>query len=376
VIPIVYFDERPKEKREDLYDREEELSSLINYIRNCKPLILILGLRRTGKTSLVKVAINEIKRPSIYIDCRVFEEKIAISIEDFIRHLGNSISSSLRRWKGLIEYMKSIRSASIFGFRIEFSWKGESRTSISEVFDAINSYGEDKGLCIPIIFDEVQELSKLKGINLLPIFAYAYDNLRNISVILTGSKIGLLYRFLKINDSSSPLYGRVKFEINLKNLSRRESIDYLIKGFNQLNIKAPIDVIEYAVDRLNGIIGWLTYFGVKAIIHGVKRETVDLTLIEGSKLAISELENFLKIRPIARKRYLIILRRIADNPASWSEIKRYLESIEGRVISKSNLTLLLRNLVNAGFISKNNENKYYIVDPILRYAFYSGLIKL
>ncbi|WP_156770060.1 MULTISPECIES: hypothetical protein [Sulfolobaceae] len=36
----------------------------------------------------------------------------------------------------------------------------------------------------------------------------SFNNLRKVKTILTGLKIGLLYRYLKIEDPGSPLYER------------------------------------------------------------------------------------------------------------------------------------------------------------------------
>ncbi|WP_373419225.1 hypothetical protein [Vulcanisaeta moutnovskia] len=51
--------------------------------------------------------------------------------------------------------------------------------------------------------------------------------------------------------------------------------------------------------------------------------------------------------------------------ATWSEVKRYLELKEGRPISDSEVTKLLRKLVDNGFAMKVG-NQYIIVNPILR----------
>lgn len=53
------FDPRPKDDPRDLFDREEELSKLkfgINF-----PITLLLGIRRSGKSSLVKVLMREVE---------------------------------------------------------------------------------------------------------------------------------------------------------------------------------------------------------------------------------------------------------------------------------------------------------------------------
>ena len=46
------FDPRPKSSRKELYDREKELEFLDKNVD--RPLVAVLGVRRIGKTSLLK----------------------------------------------------------------------------------------------------------------------------------------------------------------------------------------------------------------------------------------------------------------------------------------------------------------------------------
>ena len=69
------FDPKPKEDPKDLFDREKEMEKLkfgINY-----PITLLLGIRKSGKSSTVKVLMNEEKRRNkdiwLYLDLRKFE---------------------------------------------------------------------------------------------------------------------------------------------------------------------------------------------------------------------------------------------------------------------------------------------------------------
>ncbi|MGB9759743.1 MAG: hypothetical protein ACPLZG_07985 [Thermoproteota archaeon] len=82
------------------------------------------------------------------------------------------------------------------------------------------------------------------------------------------------YKFLKIDDPASPLYGRYIEEVKVEPLSREQSIDFLYKGFNEVGIKPSEKVIEDVVDKLDGIIGWLSYFGLTALRNGLNEETV------------------------------------------------------------------------------------------------------
>jgi len=360
------FDERPKENIEDLYDRNRELKLLIKLIRECKPLILILGLRRTGKTSLLKVALNQLNLPHIVIDCRVFEENISISYNDIIRVFEKALNNLVRRRRKIINFLKSIKAINIAGLEIKFTHMFKRRISLIEVFEKLNEYCESENQCMVIAFDEAQELAKARGIRFLPIIAYSYDNFPRLTFIFTGSKIGLLYRFLKIDDPKSPIYGRVRHEIFLKNFTREMSLDFLRKGFREANMMVDEKILEKAVEKLDGIVGWLTYFGSLSIQYKASEKIIQRVLEEGSRIVLNELENFFRIRYIARKRYQLILKRIAIENASWIEIKDYIE-VKDRPISDSNLALLLNNLIDAGFIEKKDKI-YRITDPVLKYA--------
>jgi len=73
------FLDRPAEKPEELFDREEELEQLRRAVES-RRLTLVVGMRRVGKTSVVKAGTYGMAR--IYIDARAFEERPYISYGD------------------------------------------------------------------------------------------------------------------------------------------------------------------------------------------------------------------------------------------------------------------------------------------------------
>lgn len=66
----------------DIFDRENEIKLLKNSLDS--PLIVIIGLRRTGKTSLVKSVLNSLKVTYLFLDMRKFENREYIVYKDFI----------------------------------------------------------------------------------------------------------------------------------------------------------------------------------------------------------------------------------------------------------------------------------------------------
>jgi len=138
-------------------------------------------------------------------------------------------------------------------------------------------------------------------------------------------------------------------------------MDFLRRGFEQVGMKVEDSLLEEARGRFDGIIGWLTYFGL-SMING--KEPVESIEKRASKLAVSELEHALRIYGVAESRYREALKIIATlGHARWTQIKRGIEARIGKIYSS--LCSILSNLVDSGFLEKTEE-RYKIADPALR----------
>ncbi|TDA31867.1 MAG: hypothetical protein DSO04_03205, partial [Hadesarchaea archaeon] len=62
------FDDRPKEDRKALFDREKEVNELKKSLKH--PITVVTGIRRIGKTSVLKVSLKEIGRESLLLGCQ------------------------------------------------------------------------------------------------------------------------------------------------------------------------------------------------------------------------------------------------------------------------------------------------------------------
>ncbi|WP_297506313.1 ATP-binding protein [Thermococcus sp.] len=359
----MYFDERPKSRREDLYDREKELKEMLTSIEHQKPLVVLKGIRRLGKTSLLRVALNEANVPHVIVDLRGVNPNSRRDLYlRFQSALNEYLSKNAPLFARLKDKLKLIDGVSLSGIGVSLSWKNP------ETLYSLISALEGEGFVIA--FDEVQEARGPAGKELASLIAHFYDY-GETTFILTGSEIGLLYDFLGVENPEAPLYGRVFHEIGLSRFSREQSLDFLRKGFEQAGVDAPEEILEKAVDRLDGIVGWLVEFGVVSLREGLREEVIGKVLEEASKLALAELERFLEKRPLARRRYLTILRAIALGKNTWSELKRELEGKEKREIEDATVARLLNALLKASFIEKRAEGRnvsYRIADPVLEFA--------
>jgi len=359
----VLFDPVPKEAREELFDREGELNELEAYAKSSSPLILVLGVRRIGKTSLLKVFINESDYPAIYVDARKLSE-YGYSKAGLYRVLAESFNKQRRLVERLVEYLKRIKGIRVLDIGVEFDWRSKE-LSLSSILEKLDEYAEEEGKFFLVVIDEAQELRYLRGhgrIDFRSIIAYAYDNLHYVKFILSGSEVGVLHEFLGFNNYTSPLYGRVRSIVTLERFSRDKSVEFLEEGFNEAGFKAPRDLLCEVVEKLDGIPGWLAFYGYMAV---QRRDPSILgqVLEEAVKVAKTELINLTKPSEL----YKHVLKAIAMGYKNWSNVKYFVEAHVGRPVYDKVLYESLKKLIALSIIAKLNE-EYNFIDPLYREA--------
>ncbi len=367
MYPMGLFDPRPKSNPRDFFDREKELNEFTRYVKSC-PLTVVLGLRRIGKTSLILTGLELSKKKYIYIDCKALPSNGVIGIDEFILLFIQSLDFFCRKYHPLrskiYRFLEGIRGVSIGPLGVSINTRKFSYSSLIDILYYLDDLGEN----LVLVIDEAQELRRIARYRFDSLIAFIYDNLRNINTVLSGSQIGLLYRLLRTSDPDAPLYGRLYMEVRLGRLTDDLSREYLYRGFNEYGLEPPSDYIEYIVEQVDGVIGWLTYIGYYSVEKRVfSRRNVDEIIRSAYSIVINELENFLKIHWIARDRYIALLETIAyHGELSWSSLYREVVSKTG-YIPKTTYNRLLRQLVEAGFIEKH-DSRYKIADPILQKA--------
>jgi len=360
------FDINPKENRRDLFDRERELSETYEALKLGERFIIVYGVRRIGKTSLLKVALNDSIYPFVIVDVRaIYYSENIVSAPVLVRYLLEGFKSHMRVYErvkfDLKEALKRIHKIRIGEFEIEI--EPGARVPLTSVLSCINEWCRDHGMRFVFVFDEAQYL-RFSNVRYDGVFAWAIDNLGNLTFILTGSEVGILRDFLRIEDAESPLFGRYRREIYVDRFSRDASISFLVQGFRELNIEPSMDEIEEIVNTFNGLVGWLTMYGYYRALRKLSHEEAKRKVFEeGSKLVLGELE---KVIYPSRKRYVAILKAVASGLHRWSSIKAYLEAKAGPITDRS-FTSLLKNLVRYGYLEKTN-GEYRIPDPMVEYT--------
>lgn len=351
----MYFEITPKTRKEDLFGREYLVDSLVSNINDKSVrLIVIKGLRRTGKTSLLNVALKEIKQKKVKIDVReapYYDRKEFMSyvVEKIKTEIGESL------FKKILKHISGIK----------FSYKDISATLYLEIeknflrfFEKLNDQFKRKNSLFVIAFDEVQLLSEIKFDHIL---AAIFDNYKNIKLVLTGSEIGLVDEFLGKKDVDSLLFGRALLELDIKKLNDDEVSQFLTQGFNQIKQKIGLKEIKEVIEVFDGIIGWATHYGWLRSKNTPHHQAILKMIEEGSKLTKKELDKFLIKRRKAN--YLRVLRSVAKGYNRWSLLKNQFVK-KGTKISDRQLNLYLKELLDYSFLEKINKN-YFITDPLL-----------
>lgn len=337
------FDIAPKENIRDLYDRKEKLSLLASSIRSDERLILIYGARRVGKTSLMRTFLKSGQMPFISIDLK----------EIFFSH--GSVPATALYGTIAREFANTARS--LCSAQVALN----ENASLSDLLRAIDDCAGAAGTKIIIAIDEAQYLRFSGKVRYDGIIAWALDNLRNICFIMTGSESGILREFMSGEDESTPLFGRFRREITLQRFRREESIGFLKSGFADAGMHMADGEIGEAVDRLDGVVGWLTYYGhFRSGARMSHLDAVRMVMDEGARITTAELDSSISK---SRNRYVHILKAIASGLDTWSVIKAYVISNTG-VISDTVLNSLMRTLVRIGTVEKSESGRYRVADPV------------
>lgn len=336
---IKLFDLQPKSRREDLFNREKELEELHYAVRKGYQLIALLGVRRIGKTSVLKTYLNEVS--GVYLDMRGVLRR-----DDIYLRLADSLNSNLKKLKKFIE---GIRGIEIAGISVSVRWKGRDSLSLSGLLTEINKKKER----FVVAIDEIQHLRPPLSAELKNLLAYSYDNLENITIIVAGSEIGMLRGFLGTEDPSSPLYGRGIYEINVERFPEDKSREFLRKGFIEEGMEPPEDAISQAINFFDGIVGWLVLFGRKYVDGQRNFEEIKEAAVEMAKEELSKLS----------EREKMVLEAIANGSKRWSDVRSYIAEKYGIILPKSTLSRMVDKLEKLSILEG-----YEFLDNVYREA--------
>ena len=333
----MYFDIGPKERIKDFFNYREEYRKVRTALRRGERIIAIIGVRRVGKTSLMNVLFNDLDGINVWVDGRIINDA-----KDLIAVLEQGIEQN----GGIFGSIKSL-GISISGMGITTGLSIEPKTKA-----VIRKCGK-----IHLFIDEAQYANCMEIAKAL---SYLYDRFPNVQIIISGSEIRLIDEVLGITNSSHPLYGRRVEIIELKRLDKEKSLEFLRLGFKQVSKRVPSSELEEVVERLDGLIGWLTLYGYERAIANSEHP---LEKVEYIAMGIVEAELKRLLGNKRNKALYISILRYANN-RKWKELLSVVRDEIGKV-NNASFSRALKELVRYSFIEKIND-RYVVADPIIR----------
>ncbi|MFX1248066.1 MAG: ATP-binding protein [Promethearchaeota archaeon] len=319
----------------------------------------IAGLRRTGKTTLIRSVAATIKDTNV-IYMNMWElTPDELKPEQFLKYLLHKIQETVKKDKKLLQGVQ-IDNIQLMGVSLKLE---KQQQLFHQVLEKILNQK-------PMIWilDEIQELSNESHI--FKYLAALHDKFApKLSVVFLGSVVALR-QLLKITPSN-PLYGRLSHEILLSPFDEVKSRTLLKEGFNQCGKTIQENVIIEAALQLGGFAGWLTHFGRLLVLDSSATTITDLTIVkkllnqleaEAESLIVAEIARLLYDKRKAGN-YLKLLKAI-------SEEGNISVSNAAEVINRNSSTTFeyLDYLYAHGILKKTNKT-YYIGDPLTRRIF-------
>lgn len=312
-------------------NRTEEmrlLSKYFNLSRKKLVTLAIYGLRRVGKTRLVR----EFCRDKDYIYFFVSADKPSKSL---LREFEIELKS-----RGLPSYLRLI------------NW----RDFIKALFDFLEGY--------IIIIDEFQNFARIAP----EFFSYLQREIdenedKNLMLVIIGSSIGMMKNIF--TNRKRPLYGRVKNLIHLKPFNFIDTIE--------LAVEAGVNNLQKILELYTILGGFPRYWEAIQELELSSKSTLDII----NELFVSKYAPFIRegfyLIGEERKSYLAILEAISLGLRKLSDIASYLNIPETQLSGPiSDLVQNLEVVVRERPIFAPRRSKlsiYRIAMPALRFWF-------
>lgn len=362
----------PENMRKLFVDRERELEFLS---KSANENIAIIGLRKTGKSMLVKEFIYRNKKTDfVYIN---LEEIISSPELLAIKFIGKTVFWVFRgedekeflNFDTLLAKNFQIKSNALANALKKYasimnSKKMDYFVLIKLVFDFAEELAVERKTKITLILDEFQEILSLKnyrGINnILGILRNYFENKANASYIILGSAVSLMENIV---GKESPLFMLFR-EIRLENFDKNKSY-LLVKKFIP-NIPRNLSDMIYFYTAGNP-------FYIKNLCTELKGKKIDNTEIKKAFIFQTLSKNG-EIYKYCDYIYKISL----EKAKGYGNLKAVLQILTEKQFST--LTEISRKIgkpltaikdamdsLIAVDILKEKEKKYFFSDPVLRY---------
>lgn len=358
--------------KENFVNRVEERKQLKELLGSGINVMLI-SPRRWGKSSLVKVAMDELVQENkgirvCYIDAFSIKTE-AEFYQTFAKEvIATSASTLEKRLEDIKHFLKGISpsitlksdSTDSMSFDLKFDLADRD---IMEVLELPEKIAVAKGLRIVVCIDEFQQLVQLSGYkDMEGKMRSVWQKQHSVSYCFYGSKRHMMLDIF--NNSSNPFYrfGQVLF---LQKIKKEEWIPFIVNSFR----KTGKSISEEQADKLCEIVkchSWylqqLCYFVWSGTSDTVTDDTIE---VRTQQLIDTNMPMFMNDTENLTSAQTNMLRAVADGEYRFNSqpvVRKY------ELGSAQTITRNKRMLSEKNFIEKEG-NRYVFSDPIFELWF-------
>ena len=217
-------------------DREKELEEATQIINSNNHLILI-SLRRFGKTSLINKATNALNRPIINLDLQ-----LVVDVADFATQLLKRVLK-ISKWENIKHFLTKFRivpkiELNPLNNNLEVSFQPSMNndfTTLEDVLNLIEKIGE-KGKKPIVVLDEFQEIVYLSK-TLPKQLRAVIQHHKNVNYVFLGSLESMMKSIFE--DKKSPFY-HFGYLMTLGKIPYNDFFNYLKVRFENITDKSEI----------------------------------------------------------------------------------------------------------------------------------------
>ena len=219
-------------------NRTQELADLLSYMKNGANLFLY-GERRTGKTSLAKIALSRLPKKrflKVYVDLWPTEDESSFSAT-YAKALAKAFNSKLA---DMLDWAKSsfpaltpsitINDQGQPEFSIGISGRRNAQATLQALLEAPQKESQKAKTDVVVVFDEFQQMLLYSDDHVVRQLRSSIQDHRNVSYIFLGSRKHLIQSMLQ--DKKQPLYGSGAHYL-LGSISTNHWIPFITQKYSQ-----------------------------------------------------------------------------------------------------------------------------------------------
>lgn len=354
----------------DFYFELPHLKKEMQEFADAKINVLVMGPRRSGKTSFLKSFLKtQRNRKKVVIDIDAFN---VLSHKDFLNQLINAIKREKNSTQKFFEWLRGIKDLSpVFKwemnphsgeaeYSINFSRleDADTKQTILSALSGLKTLENQRGMIISI--DEFQRIGELEdGGWLEATLRSAMQEFPRITYIFTGSRRSLLEDMF--NNSKRPFYKSCK-QINFP-VFGPEFSDWIIERFKKASVIANSEAIHYLREKVADTPNYVQEACFHLVSHGIQKVSVaeidEILNIIASQGSYSY-EALLNTLTSVQIKFLRLF--IGEGKVDYSRdvLKKY------EIKTGSNLQAAARALIEKQIILKEPSGSYSLDDPMFK----------